>query len=193
MYENKCAICGQPIIGYWYPVGKNNICQSCGASMTVYDLYMHDIVDIKPDIVESDATLVTKDVDAVYDALHSGDVEKYVDSKNVLNTAYGMTVNAMRDELHDDGYHYTNEDVAAALKIINDIKMRGIGNVTEFYDECEKLWREGAHPRPEDSTYSDNDNPLLILRKKYDSIMPEPRFEGDVGNETWKVMFQLWD
>lgn len=154
MYENKCAICGQPIIGYWYPVGKNNICQSCGASMTVYDLYMHDIVDIKPDIVESDATLVTKD---------------------------------------DDGYHYTNEDVAAALKIINDIKMRGIGNVTEFYDECEKLWREGAHPRPEDSTYSDNDNPLLILRKKYDSIMPEPRFEGDVGNETWKVMFQLWD
>lgn len=82
-YINNCAICGKPILGYWYALGKNNICQSCGASVTVYDLFMRDLVDIKPDIIDSDATLVTKDelnekygmvantVDAVYDELHS--------------------------------------------------------------------------------------------------------------------------
>lgn len=61
MYENKCVICGQPILGYWFEVGKNNVCQSCAASTTVYDLFQRDIIDIKPDIVDGDATLVTKD------------------------------------------------------------------------------------------------------------------------------------
>lgn len=61
MYENKCAICGQPILGYWFEVGKNNICQSCAASTTVYDLFQRDIINLKPDIVDGEATLVTKE------------------------------------------------------------------------------------------------------------------------------------
>ncbi len=63
MYENKCAVCGQPILGYWYEVEKKNVCQSCAASTTVYDLFQRDIIDIKPDIVDAEATLVTKDDD----------------------------------------------------------------------------------------------------------------------------------
>lgn len=83
MYENKCAICGQPILGYWYEVGKKNICQSCAASTTVYDLFQRDIVDIKPDIVDGEATLVTKDDE---------EAEVYVASKSQLNSEYGMAV-----------------------------------------------------------------------------------------------------
>ena len=68
MYENKCVICGQPILGYWYEIGKKNVCQSCAASTTVYDLFQRDIIDIKPDIVDGEATLVTKDDEETVEA-----------------------------------------------------------------------------------------------------------------------------
>lgn len=89
-YMNTCAICGKPIIGYWYALGKNNICQSCGASVTVYDLYMRDFVDIKPDVVESTATLVTKE-----------ELEE-LDSKHVINAEYGKTAGTVHDESRSD-------------------------------------------------------------------------------------------
>ncbi len=71
MYENKCAICGQSILGYWYEVGKKNVCQSCAAITTVYDLFQRDIIDIKPDIVDGEATLVTKENEELSDELRS--------------------------------------------------------------------------------------------------------------------------
>lgn len=89
-YVNTCAICGKPIIGYWYELGKNNICQSCGASVTVYDLYMSDLVGIKPDIVEGVATFVIKE-----------ELEK-LDAKHTNNAEYGKAVTAMFDEVHSD-------------------------------------------------------------------------------------------
>lgn len=155
MYENKCAICGQPILGYWYELEKKNICQSCAASTTVYDLFQRDIIDIKPDIVVSEATLVTKDDE------EDGD----------------------RYPFNDDGYHYTDEDIATARKIIDEIKSRGLMSEREFFDECQTLWDAGA---------SDTDNSLLILRKQYEDIMPTPRYEGDEGNDTWDAMYALW-
>lgn len=200
-YINKCAICGKPILGYWYALGKNNICQSCGASVTVYDLFMRDLVDIKPDIIDSDSTLVTK-----------AEIEE-LDSKSALNAAYGKAVNAVYDNLHsdsdstlvtkdsdspkqvisseygmvgdadDDGYHYTDKDVAIALEIISDVKAHGCKTEREFFDECQKLWDAGVN---------DADNILLIRRKQYEEIMPSPRYEGDTGNETWDVMYHLW-
>lgn len=181
MYENKCAICGQPIIGYWYEVGKKNVCQLCAASTTVYDLFQHDIIDIKPDIVDGIGTLVTKDGE---------ESESNLTKKSVLNAAYGMAVSDIEED--DDGYHYTDEDMATALGIIKCIKARGFNTEQDFFEECNKLWNEGAHPRPEENTYSDADNSLLILRKKYDEIMPSPRYEGDVGNDTWGAMLALW-
>lgn len=88
MYENKCAICGQPILGYWYEVGKKNVCQSCAATTTVYDLFQRDIIDIKPDIVDGEATLVTKD----------DEVDKaYMAEKSQLNAVYGMVVKDIVD------------------------------------------------------------------------------------------------
>lgn len=179
MYENKCVICGQPILGYWYEVGKKNICQSCAASTTVYDLFQCDIIDIKPDIVDTDGVLVTKGDE---------EVKAYVASKSQLNAEYGMAVKAAENDsdrypFNDDGYHYTDEDVAEALKIINDIKAHGCNTEREFFDECQKLWDTGV---------SDEDNSLLILRKQYEDIMPTPAYEGDTGNETWDVMYHLW-
>lgn len=92
MYENKCVICGQPIIGYWHEIGKNHICQSCAASTTVYDLYMRDLIAIKPDIIDSDAALVTK-VNEQADALENEagmsdeQVEKFFTSREPVFTA----------------------------------------------------------------------------------------------------------
>lgn len=166
-YINKCAICGKPILGYWYALGKNNICQSCGASVTVYDLFMRDLVDIKPDIIDSDATLVTKDSDS---------------PKQVISSKYGMISEAALVTM-DDGYHYTNKDIATARKIIDEIKSRGFMSEREFFDECQTLWDAGA---------SDTDNSLLILLKQYEDIMPTPRYEGDEGNDTWDAMYALW-
>lgn len=88
MYENKCAICGQPILGYWFRVEKKDMCQSCAAVTTVYDLFQRDIIDIKPDIVETEATLVTKDDEKV---------KAYVAAKNQLNSEYGMAVKDIDD------------------------------------------------------------------------------------------------
>lgn len=88
-YVNICAICGKPIIGYWYTLGKNNICQPCGA-VTVYDLYMRDMIDIKPEVVESSASLVTNE-----------ELEE-LDSKHVINAEYGKTATAVLSESHDD-------------------------------------------------------------------------------------------
>lgn len=87
MYENKCVICGQPILGYWYEVGKKNICQSCAATTTVYDLFQRDIVDINPDIVDSNATLVTKDDDRYPfndDGYHYTD-EDFTEALKIIN------------------------------------------------------------------------------------------------------------
>lgn len=92
MYENKCAICGQSIIGYWHEIGKIHICQSCAASTTVYDLYMRDLIAIKPDIIDSDAVLVTK-VNEQADALENEavmsdeQVEKFFTSQEPVFTA----------------------------------------------------------------------------------------------------------
>lgn len=179
MYENKCAICGQPILGYWYEIGKKNVCQSCAASTTVYDLFQRDIVDIKPEIVDTDGVLVTK-----------GDEEAkaYVSSKSQLNSEYGMAVKGTENDgdrypFNDDDYHYNDEDIATARKIIDEIKSRGLMSEREFFDECQTLWDAGA---------SDTDNSLLILRKQYEDIMPTPRYEGDEGNDTWDAMYALW-
>lgn len=88
MYENKCAICGQPILGYWFRVEKKDMCQSCAAVTTVYDLFQRDIIDIKPDIVETEATLVTK-----------GDEELKAEmtEKSQPNATFGMAVNDIVD------------------------------------------------------------------------------------------------
>ena len=83
--SDKCVICKRPIIGYWHEIGKNKICQSCAASVTVYDLYMKDIVSIKPEIIDVEATLVTKEDE---------DMKNYLSSKQVPNAAYGMSVEA---------------------------------------------------------------------------------------------------
>ena len=68
MNANTCVICRQPILGYWYELGKNNvICQSCASFTTIYDLYQNGVIDIKPDIIEVEPDiievepLVTKD------------------------------------------------------------------------------------------------------------------------------------
>lgn len=55
MNVNYCSICKKPIIGYFHEIGKNAVCQSCSAFTTVYDLYQRGILEIKPDIVETDA------------------------------------------------------------------------------------------------------------------------------------------
>lgn len=95
MYENKCAICGQPIIGYWYEIGEKNVCHSCAASTTVYDLFQCDIVDIKPDIVDTDAVLLAE----------GGNENKgQMLDKSRLNAEYGM---AVKDSI---GYHYTGAE-----------------------------------------------------------------------------------
>lgn len=179
MYENKCAICRHPILSYWYEVGKKNICQSCAASTTVYDLFQRDIIDIKPDIVDSEATLVTKDGEQV---------SSYAVSKSQFNSEYGMVVKGTENDsdrypFNDDGYHYTDEDIATARKIIGEIKSRGFMFEREFFDECQTLLEAGA---------SETDNSLLILRKQYKDIMPSPRYEGDEGNDTWNAMYALW-
>lgn len=58
MDANVCIICKQPILGYWHELGKNKIiCQSCAAVTTVYDLFQRGIIDIKPDIVETEAVV----------------------------------------------------------------------------------------------------------------------------------------
>lgn len=80
MYENKCAICGQSILGYWYPVGKNNICQSCGAANTIYDLYMRDLLPIQPDIIDGAVTLVTKGEESAKVELDKAKLGTYVDA-----------------------------------------------------------------------------------------------------------------
>lgn len=95
MYENMCAICGQPIIGYWHEIEKNHICQSCAASTTVYDLYMRDLIAIKPDIIDSDAALVTKD----------GEELKAEMTVKVIEENSGAD-NATYDELIIDGIDY---------------------------------------------------------------------------------------
>ena len=145
-----CIICKRPIIGYWHELGKNNvICQSCAAVTTVYDLFQRGIIDIKPDIVETEAVV-------------------YQDS---LVTK-------------DDGYHYTGEDIAEFGKIISEIKGHGFNNESDFFDECQTLYDSGA---------SDEDNSLLILRKRYQEMVPEPRYEGDKGNDTWDAMYAQWE
>lgn len=185
MYENKCAICGQPILGYWYEVGKNNVCQSCAASTTVYDLFQRDIIDIKPDIVDGEATLVTKDGE---------EVKAYMTAKSQLNSEYGMAAKSLHNSAYgemdgdpypfnDDGYHYTDEDIETARKIISGIKSLGLMSEREFFEECQKLRDAGAN---------DTDNSLLILYKQYVDIMPTPRYEGDTGNDTWDAMYTLW-
>lgn len=177
MYENKCAICGQPILGYWYEVGKKNVCQSCAAFTTVYDLFQRDIIDIKPDIVDTNATLVTKDGE---------ELKAYMAAKSQLSSEYGMVAKTTEKEgdpytFNDDGYHYTDEDIATARKIISDIKSSGIMSEREFFSECHKLMDA-----------SDTGNSLLVLYKKYVDIMPSPRYEGDEGNDTWDAMYALW-
>lgn len=86
MNENFCAVCHKPIIGYWHEVGKNCICQECAATTTVYNLYMLDLISIKPEIIEVEATLVTKDDEQL---------KTDMAEKIRLNSEYGMAVKAI--------------------------------------------------------------------------------------------------
>lgn len=160
MDTQVCVICKQPILGYWHELGKNNIiCQSCAAVTTVYDLFQRGIIDIKPDIVETEA-IVYADTDSL---VTKDDEENFP---------------------FDDGYHYTDEDITEFGKIISEIKKHGLNTEREFFDECQKLYDAGA---------SEKDNSLLILREKYQEMVPEPRYEGDEGNDTWGVMYAQWE
>lgn len=160
MDTQVCVICKQPIIGYWHELEKNNIiCQSCAAVTTVYDLFQRGIIDIKPDIVDVEV-VVSQDTDSL---VTKGDEEKFP---------------------FDDGYHYTDEDIAEFGKIISEIKAHGCNSEREFFDECQTLYDAGA---------SEEDNFLLVLRKKYQEMVPEPRYEGDEGNDTWGTMYAQWE
>lgn len=66
MNENICAVCHKPILGYWHEVEKNLVCQSCAAITTVYDMFMLDLIPIKPEIIEGNATLVTKEDEKIH-------------------------------------------------------------------------------------------------------------------------------
>ena len=157
MDAQVCIICKHPILGYWHELGKNNIiCQSCAAVTTVYDLFQRGIIDIKPDVYDTEAvvlkdSLVTKD-----------DEEEFP---------------------FDEGYHYTDEDIAEFGKIISEIKERGFNSEREFFDACQTLYDAGAS----------EDNSLLVLREKYQKMVPEPRYEGDEGNDTWGAMYSQWE
>lgn len=160
MDTQVCIICKKPILGYWHELGKNSIiCQSCAAVTTVYDLFQRGIIDIKPDIVEVE-DVVYQDTDSL---VTKDDEEEFP---------------------FDDGYHYTDEDIAQFGKIISEIKGRGFNSEREFFNECQTLYDAGA---------SEEDNSLLILRKKYQEMVPEPRYEGDEGNDTWDAMYAQWE
>lgn len=90
MNENNCAVCRKPIIGYWHEVNNHCVCQNCAAMTTVYNLYMLDIIPIKPDIIEVESTLVTK-----------GDEElkARMPEKSQFSAEYGAAVNATDDEV----------------------------------------------------------------------------------------------
>lgn len=86
--------------------------------------------------------------------------------------------------LDDEEIRYTDEDIAEFGEIIAEIKAHGFLNEHDFYEQC-RILREGGA--------SEEDNELLALRKKYWYMVPEPRFEGDVGNETWDAMLAQWN
>lgn len=103
MNENKCVICRKPIIGYWYEIEKNiSICQSCAAVTTVEELYQHDIAELKPDIIEVDSTLVTKEDE---------DMKNYLSSKQELNAQYGTAIEEMKASLDNNEEKITRDDV----------------------------------------------------------------------------------
>lgn len=160
MNSQVCVICKQPILGYWHELGKNNIiCQSCASFTTVYDLFQRGVIDIKPDIVDTEALV-------------------YQDSEPLVTKDDEKKISV------DDGYHYTDEDIAAFGKIISEIKAYGCDSEREFFHECQTLYDAGA---------SEEENSLLILRKKYQEMVPEPRYEGDEGNDTWDAMYAQWE
>ena len=160
MNTQVCVICKQPILGYWHELGKNNIiCQSCAAVTTVYDLFQRGIIDIKPDIVDAECVV-------------------YQDSDSLV------TKDDEDEFPFDDGYRYTDEDIAEFGKIISEIKGHGFNSEREFFDGCQTLYDAGV---------SEEDNSLLILWKKYQEMVPEPRYEGDEGNDTWDAMYAQWE
>lgn len=86
--------------------------------------------------------------------------------------------------LDDEEIHYTNEDITEFGRLIAEIKAHGFNNEHDFYEECRTLREAGA---------TEEDNELLTLRKKYWSMVPTPRFDGDGGNETWDAMLDQWN
>lgn len=132
MYENKCVICGQPILGYWFEVGKRNVCQSCAASTTVYDLFQRDIIDMKPDIFDGEAILVTKEV------------ADYMAEKSQLNTEYGMAVDKNNSPDTMSSKEEFDWDYVNKFELTDDIKRR----VDGLYEVCAAKWEE-CHDKDE--------------------------------------------
>lgn len=113
---------------------------------------------------------------------------KTVYGEIVENNGQALLVTNTSDELPpDEDYediYYTNEDITAFGQLIAEIKAHGCNSEHEFLECCRLMREDGV---------SEEDNELLVLRKKYMEMVPMPRFEGDDGNDTWDAMYAQWE